>query len=454
MKNNPWNYEEIWLAIEQHDRHYANIFVSNDFRTNQNGCLILIQGLSVVRAGQWSRACCINESLDIGAMFPYVTKAKEHNLSVIILNRNQTSYIDKETYSNHEDTKASSENLHSFYLSPDSLPLLSSTKPVSNLSTSYEHFLYVYDNIIAKMSPTEKFYIVAHSAGGDNLTYLLRQRQDCILSKLSKIVFIDAFHAIISSDTDEIKKKFQYNALHFIASDKPMGESIHFSQKPFCSEISLITAMFSKKPSVTEQAKAHSRELRTTDRDLIRDRRKIEAEEQRLMNEIRKAATTNNKKAVEILAKQLVKVRNQKDKSLQASGQIQSLASQSTMMASNVRMAGAMETTAKTMSKMNKVMNPEQMSKISQQFVQEHTKFAITDDMIGESLEAALGQEGDSEEEDAIVNQVLDEIGISLNDKIANAPHVPAAASSVAASRKQANDEDADIERMLANLRS
>ncbi|CAM4819048.1 unnamed protein product [Rotaria magnacalcarata] len=213
--------------------------------------------------------------------------------------------------------------------------------------------------------------------------------------------------------------------------------------------ISLITPMFSKKPSVTEQAKAHSRELRTTDRDLVRDRRKIEVEEQRLMNEIRKAAATNNKKAVEILAKQLIKVRNQKDKSLQASGQIQSLATQSTMMASNVRLAGAMETTAKTMSKMNKVMNPEQMSKVSQQFVQEHTKFAITDDMIGESLEAALGQEGDSEEEDAIVNQVLDEIGISLNNKIANAPHVPAAASSVAASRKQANNEDDDIERII-----
>lgn len=33
-------------------------------------------------------------------------------------------------------------------------------------------------------------------------------------------------------------------------------------------------------------------------------------------------------------------------------------------------------------------------------------------------MEAALGQEGDSEEEDAIVNQVLDEIGISLNEKV------------------------------------
>ncbi|CAF4529229.1 unnamed protein product [Rotaria sp. Silwood2] len=105
------------------------------------------------------------------------------------------------------------------------------------------------------------------------------------------------------------------------------------------------------------------------------------------------------------------------------------------------------------MAKMNKVMNPEEMSKVTQQFAQEHTKFTITDEMIGETLEAALGQEGDSEEEDAIVNQVLDEIGISLNEKMANAPRVPATASSIAASQKQTNREDAEIEQMLANLK-
>jgi len=38
--------------------------------------------------------------------------------------------------------------------------------------------------------------------------------------------------------------------------------------------------------------------------------------------------------------------------------------------------------------------------------------------LVGETLDAAFGQEGDSEEEDAIVNQVLDEIGISLNEKV------------------------------------
>ena len=88
------------------------------------------------------------------------------------------------------------------------------------------------------------------------------------------------------------------------------------------------------------------------------------------------------------------------------------------------------------MEKMNKVMAPEQMAKVTEQFTKEHTKFTITDEMsmyktnqclflklllpfpVGETLEAALGQEGDSDEEDAIVNQVLDEIGISLNEKV------------------------------------
>ncbi|CAF4567093.1 unnamed protein product [Rotaria sp. Silwood2] len=72
IKSDPWNYEEIWLPIKDeptNDHHdQVNIFTSNDFKTNENGCLILIQGSGVVRPGQWARSCCINESLDIGSM--------------------------------------------------------------------------------------------------------------------------------------------------------------------------------------------------------------------------------------------------------------------------------------------------------------------------------------------------------------------------------------------------
>ena len=162
-------------------------------------------------------------------MFPYMLKAKEHNLSVIILNPNQTNYIDEE--------QISSEDLLPFYLSSDPFPR-STSKPIPGLSTSREHILYVYDNIITRLSPAKTFYFVAHSAGEDHLMYLLRQRQNSILSKLSKIAFIDSIHSISSSDTNEIKEFLRLNSIHFITSDKPMGELINFSQRTICSEVS------------------------------------------------------------------------------------------------------------------------------------------------------------------------------------------------------------------------
>jgi len=199
------------------------------------------------------------------AMFPYMTKAKEHNLSVIILNPNQTSYIDEKPTDTEDaistNTEATSTNeqipttgedngnkeetlpndeLISYYLSTNPLPR-PLTKKIAQLSTNREHVLYVYDNIITK-SPAKKFYIVAHSAGGDGLMYLLRKRQDTILPTLSKIAFTDSVHSISPLDSNEIKNFLKTNALHFVASDEPMGQAIDhaydFSQGPTCHEVS------------------------------------------------------------------------------------------------------------------------------------------------------------------------------------------------------------------------
>ena len=114
-------------------------------------------------------------------MFPYMTKAKEHNLSVIILNPNQTSYVDKkptdtastnteatsgdeqipaaatsENTDNKEET-GPNEELNSYYLSANPLPR-PATKKIPNLSTNREHVLYVYDNMHFKMSSKKILY--------------------------------------------------------------------------------------------------------------------------------------------------------------------------------------------------------------------------------------------------------------------------------------------------------
>jgi len=58
---------------------------------------------------------------------------------------------------------------------------------------------------------------------------------------------------------------------------------------------------------------------------------------------------------------------------------------------------------------------------------------------------------GDEAESDAIVNKVLDEIGIEISGKLINAPTPGKAGPSRAAAQ---SDEDAEIQNMLARLKA
>lgn len=52
----------------------------------------------------------------------------------------------------------------------------------------------------------------------------------------------------------------------------------------------------------------------------------------------------------------------------------------------------------------------------------------IMQETIGDTLDDAMEEEGSAEAEDAIVNQVLDELGIGLGDTMEEAPMKQAAA--------------------------
>ncbi len=68
--------------------------------------------------------------------------------------------------------------------------------------------------------------------------------------------------------------------------------------------------------------RANERQLRKVDRDVTRDRAALEREEKKLEMEIKKAAKAGNKAACTVLAKQLVQLRKQKQRSLVASSQV------------------------------------------------------------------------------------------------------------------------------------
>lgn len=209
-------------------------------------------------------------------------------------------------------------------------------------------------------------------------------------------------------------------------------------------------SFFSKKPTVEQQLRQNDRTIRKTQRDLERDRSKLEQEEKKLEIEIKKAAKQGNKQACTVLAKQLVNLRKQKTKSYAVGSKVGAIGNQQKLMHSNMKMAGAMGTTTKTMQQMNKVMDPQKTAKMMQEFERENAKMGMTEEMISDTLDDILTESGDEEEQDAIVNQVLDEIGIEISGKIADAPSAHRGKLGESSKSKVTDD---DIERQLAALK-
>lgn len=207
--------------------------------------------------------------------------------------------------------------------------------------------------------------------------------------------------------------------------------------------------LFGKAPTVKEQQRQNDRELRKASRDLERDKANLEREEKKLEMEIKKMAKEGDNEGCKILAKQLVQLRKQKTRMYTANSKISNVQMHNKAMSSNIAIANAMGTTAKTMGSMNKVMNPQQIAKDMEAFRHANAKMDMTDEMISDTLDDIMAESGDEEETEGIVNQVLDEIGIEISGKMANAPSV--ARNKIGAST---SDADRDLMAQLDKLRS
>ncbi|CAB3408377.1 unnamed protein product [Caenorhabditis bovis] len=207
---------------------------------------------------------------------------------------------------------------------------------------------------------------------------------------------------------------------------------------------------FFSKPDPKEQMRTNTRELRKTNRELESDRRQLERREKELEEEIKKLAKKGQTDAARQLAKQLVQLRNHKAKSVGMSAKISGVQAQNSHMNSMAKMSSAMGTTVKTMKAMEKQMPLEKVARNMREFQMAQEKMGLTEEMMNDALDSMLDSPGDAEEQDAIVNQVLDEIGIEMNNKLSNVPAIPTGSSTATPTVATFDD----LEAKLAQLRS
>lgn len=218
--------------------------------------------------------------------------------------------------------------------------------------------------------------------------------------------------------------------------------------------------LFGKKKTPEEMLRQNQRALNKAMRDLDRERAKMEQQEKKIIMDIKKMAKDNQMDAVKIMARDLVRTRRQVKKFILMRANIQAVSLKIQTLRSQNAMAQAMKGVTRAMQSMNRQLNLPQIQKIMQEFEKQSEIMDMKEEMMNDAIDDAMGDDEDEEESDAIVSEVLDELGLQLSDKLTD---LPEAGGSIAAAQKNkaggvpaaaaVGDADADLQARLENLR-
>jgi charged multivesicular body protein 2A len=180
--------------------------------------------------------------------------------------------------------------------------------------------------------------------------------------------------------------------------------------------------LFGKKKTPAEMLRENKRMIDRAIRDLDRERMGLQAQEKKTVSEIKKMAKDNQMEAVKVMAKSVVRNRNAVNKLFQLKSQLQAVSLRMSELKSTQAMADAMKGTTKAMATMNKQMQLPALAKIMAEFEKQNMKMDVVSEAMGSAMDMAFEGEGEEEETDELVSQVLDEIGIDTNATLAAVP--------------------------------
>merc|ERR1712004_308947 len=234
----------------------------------------------------------------------------------------------------------------------------------------------------------------------------------------------------------------------------------HFCFKFSKSKSKKMEWLFGRRMTPDEMLRKNQRALTNAMRELDRERAKMEQQEKKIIADIKKMAKQGQMDAVKIMAKDLVRTRRYVKKFMLMRANIQAVSLKIQTLKSQSAMANAMKGVTKAMGSMNKQMKLPEIQKIMMEFEKQSEIMDMKGEMMEDAIDDVMGDEDDEEESDAIVNQVLDELGLQLNDKLGDMPVAAGSLATAGASKNKtavaaggADDDDADLQARLDDLR-
>jgi charged multivesicular body protein 2A len=171
--------------------------------------------------------------------------------------------------------------------------------------------------------------------------------------------------------------------------------------------------IFGEEKPLKEVIRENQRMIKKSIRELEKEIKSLESNQKKLEADIKKHAKMGQMSAVRVMAKDYVRTKNYVTKFIEMKTHLNAVSLKMQTVKSHQAMADAMKGVTVALGKMNKKMNLPALQKIMAEFMKENEKAEITQEIMGDAIDDAMEEEGSAEEEGAIVNQVLDELGIS-----------------------------------------
>nr|GMD17206.1 vacuolar protein sorting-associated protein 2 homolog 3 [Ipomoea batatas] len=159
-------------------------------------------------------------------------------------------------------------------------------------------------------------------------------------------------------------------------------------------------------------------------------------QEKKLVAEIKRTAKSGNEAATKILARQLVRLRQQIANLQGSRAQMRGIATHTQAIHAQTSVAAGMKGATKAMTAMNKQMAPAKQAKVIQDFQKQSAQMDMITEMMSDAIDDALDDDEAEEETDELTNQVLDEIGVDVASQLSAAPKGKIAGKKVEESRK------------------
>jgi division protein CdvB (Snf7/Vps24/ESCRT-III family) len=178
-------------------------------------------------------------------------------------------------------------------------------------------------------------------------------------------------------------------------------------------------------------------------RDIERERNKLIQRESDRTIEIRNMAAKGQMAVVRIMAKELVRTRASIAKFYAIQAELENVSSTMATMNSTALMADVMRTSARSLMRMNAVQSLPALQQVMRTFAKEHDQMSMKQEAMNDAMDSVMDTSESAGDQETLIDQVLDEIGIQVAGKLQDAP----------SGAKGKEEDDAKIFARLAELR-